>query len=121
YDIDIAFSYLYKGWRRNAGGMARSLAKGKFSAVKERITVLSTRENDPFDIYEWLYALHLKYNLKPYYFFPVGASSGKYDKHIPPRHTTLKQLIRHHAMGYQVGAHPSWQSGDKNQLLQQEI
>lgn len=121
YDIDIAFSYLCKGWRRNAGGMARSLVKRNFTAVKERIAVLATRKNDPFDIYEWLHALHLKYGLKPYYFFPVGATSGKYDKHIHPRHKVLKQLIRHHAMGYQVGVHPSWQSGDKHQLLQQEI
>lgn len=121
YDIDIAFSYLYKGWRRNAGGLARSLLKGRFSEIIERITVLSTKKDDPFDVYEWLCALHLKYDLKPCYFFPVSHSEGKYDKNIKPNYTGIKELIRHHAIRYQVGIHPSWQSGDKKQLLQHEI
>ncbi len=121
YDIDIAFSYLYKGWRRNAGGLARSLMKGRFYEIRDRITILITKKDDPFDIYEWLDTLHLKYNLKPFYFFPVNTSGGKYDKNISPRYTRIKELILRHAKRYEVGIHPSWQSGDKEQLLQQEI
>jgi hypothetical protein len=121
YDIDIAFSYLNKGFVRNAGGLVRSLLKGELSAVKERIEVLAGKKEDPFDVYEWLYALHLKYNLRPYYFFLVAKDPKGYDKNISPEKEEMQELIRYHSMGYQVGIHPSWQSGDNETLLREEI
>ncbi|HRO47423.1 polysaccharide deacetylase family protein [Agriterribacter sp.] len=121
YDIDIAFSYLHKGITRNAGGLVRSLLKGELADMKERIAVLAKKKEDPFDVYEWLYALHLKYNLQPYYFFLVAASPGEYDKNVDPRHAEMRELIRYHAAGYNTGIHPSWQSGDNNELLEAEI
>ena len=33
----------------------------------------------------------------------------------------MQELIRYHASGYNVGIHPSWQSGDDDALLPQEI
>lgn len=121
YDIDIAFSYLHKGFNRNAGGLVRSLLKGNFAEIKTRIRVLAKKKVDPFDAYEWLYALHLKYNLQPYYFFLVAATRGKYDKNINPQQKEMQELIRYHAVGYNTGIHPSWQSGDNYSLLQQEM
>lgn len=121
YDIDIAYSYLYKGIRRNTGGLVRSLLKGELAAMKERINVLAKKQDDPFDVYEWLYALHLKYQLKPYYFFLVAKSTGEYDKNIDPMQAEMQELIKYHASGYHVGIHPSWQSGDNTSLLEEEI
>lgn len=121
YDIDIAFSYLHKGKKRNIGGLMRSLLRGELADIKERIAVLTGKKNDPFDVYEWLYALHLKYNLRPYYFFLAAASPGEFDKNIPPHQPEMRELIRYHAAGYHTGIHPSWQSGDNRALLQQEI
>lgn len=121
YDIDIAYSYLYKGILRNAGGLVRSLLKGELAAMRERITVLTKRREDPFDVYEWLYALHLKYHLQPYYFFLLAKSTGEYDKNIDPMQAELQELIRYHASGYNVGIHPSWQSGNDAGLLTEEI
>lgn len=121
YDIDIAFSYLHKGIARNSGGLVRSLLKGELADMKERIAVLAKKKDDPFDVYEWLYALHLKYNLQPYYFFLVAAKPGDYDKNVDPQHAEMRELIRYHAVGYNTGIHPSWQSGDDNKLLEDEI
>lgn len=121
YDIDIAFSYLHKGIARNAGGLVRSLLKGELASAKDRIDVLTKRKEDPFDVYEWLYALHLKFGLQPYYFFLVAGSPGKYDKNVDPNHAEMQELIRYHAAGYNVGVHPSWQSGDSIALLEEEI
>lgn len=121
YDIDIAFSYLHKGITRNAGGAVRSLLKGELDAIKDRLDVVTKKKDDPFDTYEWLYALHLKYNLHPYYFFLLASSPGLYDKNIDPAHPEMKELIRYHATGYNVGIHPSWQSGDNKTLLSEEI
>lgn len=121
YDIDIAYSYLYKGLLRNTGGLVRSLLKGQLAAIKDRLEVLMKKKEDPFDVYEWLYALHLKYHLQPYYFFLVAKSTGEYDKNIDPMQAEMQELIRYHASGYQVGIHPSWQSGDDTSLLQEEV
>ena len=121
YDIDIAFSYLHKGVTRNAGGAMRSILKGELDAVKERLDVITKKKDDPFDTYEWLYALHLKYHLRPYYFFLLAGSPGLYDKNIDPTNPEMKELIKYHAAGYNVGIHPSWQSGDNKALLTEEI
>jgi len=121
YDIDVAYSYLNKGLARNVGGILKSLIKGEISALGERVKVLSGKSDDPYDVYEWLYALHLKYGLKPYYFFLVAKEQKGLDKNIEPTREEMLELIRYHAVGYVVGVHPSWQSGDDDELLREEI
>jgi hypothetical protein len=121
YDIDIAYSYLHKGWKRNAGGLLKSAAKGNWSMVKDRIRVLSGKRKDPYDSYEWLDSLHLYCRLRAYYFFLVAKEQKEYDKNISPENQELKNLVRYHAHGYTVGIHPSWQSGDNESLLEEEI
>lgn len=121
YDIDIAWSYKYKGWKRNAGGLIRDLFIGQFGRIKTRIAVLRGKKQDPFDCYGWLNGLHEKNRLRPYYFFLLADKTGKRDKNISPKHTALKALIADHAIRYPAGIHPSWQSGDKPALVEKEI
>ncbi len=121
YDIDSAYSYLHKGWKRNLGGLLKSIREGKWSAVNNRIGVLMRKRKDPFDTYEWLDSLHLYARTNACYFFLVAASQKGYDKNISPRKKALQDLIRYHAKGYKVGIHPSWQSGDQEQLLKEEL
>ncbi len=120
YDIDIAWSYLNKGIVRNAAGIIKEIATGKWELVKQRLAVLSNKIKDPFDNYQWLDELHKSYELKPIYFFLLAQSSKKYDKNIPPNNYALRQLIKEHDKHYSVGIHPSWQSGDKHHLLKEE-
>jgi hypothetical protein len=110
YDIDMAWCYLHKGFLRNAGGMLRSLIAGDLRQLSKRIEVLRGKRTDPFDVYEWLDALHLKFGLKPYYFFLVADRNSEYDKNISPRKEAMRSLISYHAAGYNTGIHPSWQS-----------
>jgi len=122
YDIDIAYSYLHKGWKRNLGGFLRSAAIGQWSTVKERVGVLRRRRQDPFDAYEWLDSLHLYCRMKAYYFFLVARRQCGVDKNISPARHAFQQLVRYHASGgCRVGVHPSWQSGDNPALLKEEI
>ena len=121
YDIDIAWSFLYKGWKRNVGGALKALITGRWKELKLRIDVLSRRQPDPFDAYEWLDSLHLYCRLKPYYFFLVAARNKGVDKNILPSSPALQQLVQYYGAGYRVGVHPSWQSGDKDPLLKEEI
>ncbi len=121
YDIDIAWSYLHKGWLRNAGGLFKSLMNNKWEIVQQRIKVLFGIEKDPFDSYRWLDELHEKHQLKPIYFFLLAQQNKDYDKNIPPEKKALQKLIQYHNSKYNIGIHPSWQSGDKHELLKEEI
>ena len=121
YDIDIAWSYKHKGWRRNIGGMLQSLVRGEWVLVKERIQVLRGKQKDPFDAFGWMNKIHEQYKLKPYYFFLAAEKRGRYDKNIPPSCKAMQELIRDHVIRYPVGIHPSWKSGDDVSLLKKEI
>lgn len=121
YDIDTAWSYLNKGWRRSMGGTLKALATGKWARAGERVAVLRGREQDPFDVYEWLDSLHLYCRMRPYYFFLAAARQSGVDQNIPITATGLQELIRYHASGSRIGVHPSWRSGDEENLLKEEI
>ncbi|WP_431213181.1 hypothetical protein ACQ86N_47500 [Puia sp. P3] len=43
------------------------------------------------------------------------------DRNIPTSSAGLQQLIAYHAMGYRLGVHPSWRSGDREGLLKEEM
>ncbi|HTI08232.1 MAG TPA: polysaccharide deacetylase family protein, partial [Puia sp.] len=122
YDIDMAYSYLHKGWKRNMAGLLRSLIKGEWARLVERVRVLRRRQQDPFDAYEWLDSLHLYCRMKAYYFFLVAGRPQGLDKNITPSEKAMQELVRYHASGaYRVGLHPSWQSGDEEMLLKEEV
>lgn len=121
YDIDEAYSYRHKVWWRSAGAAAKDLLKGKFSRFLLRRKVLNNKETDPFDSYTWIADLHRPYKLNPRYFFLVAEKAGRYDRNILPLETAMQVLIKHHADHYNIGIHPSWQSGDDTSLLKKEI
>lgn len=121
YDIDIAWKYKHKGWKRTIGGMINSIVKGEFAEVIKRIKVLFGFEKDPYDVYEWLDALHLNNNLNPEYFFLIANKIKGKDKNIHSSKKAYQQLIASHSSVNKAGIHPSWQSGDAVNVLQAEI
>jgi len=113
YDIDIAYSYKHKGLLRNIGGFLKDPSA-------ERIKVLTGKMKDPFDCYAWLNQLHQQYNLQPVYFFLVAERNSGYDKNILPQKDIMWKLVKHHSKKYDIGLHPSWQSGDDKSLIKKE-
>jgi len=113
YDIDIAYSYKYKGFVRNIGGFFKSPSV-------ERMKVLLGSQKDPFDSFTWLHELHQQNKLQAIYFFLVAEKNGQYDKNILPHKEVMWQLIKRHSKKYAIGIHPSWQSGDNPDLLNKE-
>ena len=94
---------------------------GKWTAARDRLVVLSGKRKDPFDTYEWLDSLHLYCRVRAYYFFLLANQPKGYDKNISPSHPAFQNLIKYHGKGYTLGIHPSWQSGDQEELLEEEI
>jgi hypothetical protein len=121
YDIDEAYSYKHKEWWRSAGGAIKDLLKGNLNKFLLRRKVLNNKTEDPFDSYDWIDNLHRPYKLKSRYFFLVPEKIAKYDRNILPKETALQGLIKQHADKYDIGVHPSWQSGDEPLLIKKEI
>jgi hypothetical protein len=121
YDIDEAYSYKHKEWWRSAGAAIKDLVRGNLNKFRLRRQVLNNKTDDPFDSYDWIDNLHRPNKLKPRYFFHVAKKTGKYDRNNLPSEMATQNLIRHHAGKYDIGVHPSWQSGDDPKLIKKEI
>ncbi len=121
YDIDEAYSYKHKEWWRSTGAAIKDLLKGKLNKFRLRRKVLNYKADDPFDSFDWIDNLHRPYKLKPRYFFLVPEKTARYDRNILPKETALQALMKHHAGKYDIGIHPSWQSGDDPSLIKKEI
>ncbi len=121
YDVDIAYAYLYRRGLRRIGGWVRDLVQGNTAQLLQRIRVITGRETDPYDVYEWLDALHMRYGLRPVYFFLAAARHEGPDRNIDPRLPAFRELVRYHAAGYTIGMHPSWKSGDDPDVLAREL
>ena len=121
YDIDEAYSYKHKGLARTAGGFAKQLLTGNWGDANTRIAVLNNKAIDPYDSFLWMDKLHTENTMHPIYFFQIAHKRGEYDKNILPSHPAMKQLIQQLSEKYTVGIHPSWRSGDEENLLPEEI
>jgi hypothetical protein len=115
YDIDIAWSYLHKGWIRNVGGALKNI-----STLPERIRVLREIEKDPFDCYEMLQQVHTKNAESPIYFFLVANKRSSLDKNINPNNKAFRQLIKKISSFAIVGIHPSVYSNTEKSALSAE-
>ena len=120
YDIDIAWSFRNKGFKRNFGGILQLLLKGKFRKMVHRVRVVRKKRQDPFDSYQWMDQLHDQFKLHPVYFFLVATEKSKYDKNIDVTNDEFRQLIQSISSKYKIGLHPSWASGDIPSLLTKE-
>jgi hypothetical protein len=121
YDIDEAFAYRHKSWWRNAGAAMKNLLQFQLGSFRERIAVVRGKKSDPYDAYSWMDELHAGFSSQPVYFFLLAEKTGRYDKNISPIDPAMRELISRHAAQYDIGIHPSWQSGDDTTLLQMEI
>ena len=116
YDIDIAYSYTYKGFIPTVGGYLKDLMAGKMQQVRERNAVLNGAQ-DPFDSFDWLFDLHGKYRKRPVYFILSALKRTAFDKNIHPKHPAMKQLIKKLAANGDIGLHPSYYSNRDTDLI----
>lgn len=120
YDIDMAWVFRNKGFRRNAGGILLLMLKGRFGKMLHRLRVARGKKKDPYDAYEWMNELHSAHHLHPIYFFLVAKDVGHYDKNINTDNPEFRALVKTIASQYETGLHPSWASGDSLSLLTKE-
>jgi hypothetical protein len=117
YDIDYAWSYLHKGFKRTLGGIARDFLKNQ-KQLFERFKVIFGQQ-DPYFTFDYLDGLHQEHQLSPIYFFLVG-EHGTYDKNISIEKKQFQQLIQRINNQYKTGLHPSYQSNANKSILKKE-
>lgn len=108
-DIDQAWKYRHKGWRRNIGGFMGDLVSGDKYKVRERLRVMTRAIDDPFDNFEYQKEVHDKTGTIPIYFIEVGKRST-YDKNLPVTNEHFADLIKKLDSQGIVGMHPSYTS-----------
>jgi hypothetical protein len=116
YDIDIAYSYTYKGLMHTIGGYLKDIVAGNKQRIKERTASLKG-DKDPFDSFDWLFDLHVKYHIRPVYFILSAQSRSAFDKNIHPAHPAMKRLIKRLAADGDIGLHPSYYSNRDTDLI----
>ncbi len=120
YDIDQAFAYRHKGWKRAAGGFIKDSLTFRCSNFFKRLSALIHLQPDPFDTYDYLFELQKRYNLCPVFFFHPG-TNGTFDKNCLPENRHVGNLIKNLTDHADFGIHPSYLSAEKPQLLTEEI
>ena len=120
YDIDESFAYRHKPLWLQAAGLLRDLFAGRLSWVAERIRVLQHRAADPYDAVAFMRSLHSDLSTRPISFLLVAQTRSKYDKNLSPDHPAQRACIRLLSEWSEIALHPSWQSGDKPNLLMEE-
>jgi len=120
FDIDMAYSYLYKSAQVTLGGFIRSLLLSDFKELNERFLVLARRMKDPFDTYDYIFSVCEEFSLNPHFFFLLGDRS-KFDKNISYSNEAYRELIERIAHKARTGIHLSYKSHVSTDRMQREI
>jgi len=120
YDIDIAYSYKYKGAGRTVGALGKDILNGKLHSAGRRFNVLSGRAQDPYDCFAWLQHIHEALALHPYFFVLSSLRTTAFDKNIAPLHPRMSALIRSFTIAATVGLHPSYYA-QQDGILEKEL
>ncbi len=112
-DIDNAWAIKNKGTFRSTASIVKAALKLNFNEVKQRRAVLSEKEKDPYDTYEYIDSVAKKNSDKVKFFFLLG-NYGKHDKNISFKNNSFRELIQKISSKYDIGVHPSFQTGNKN-------
>lgn len=117
-DVDNAFAYKHKGWRRTLGGYLQDIQS--MEDRNHRYQVLLGHQQDPYDTFDLMHRFHREHELRPVWFFLLG-NYGPYDKNISYRKRAYQKLIGEIADDHPVGIHPSYGSDSSPERIRQEI
>ena len=117
-DIDSVFAYKAKPLFRQMAALSKDLLSGRFNEVRNRLSVVIGRNQDPNDNFDW--QLSALGNKTAMYFIQSGPY-GPYDKNISPLQNDFKKILQKliHA-GHTIGLHPSYSSDSKSDAILRE-
>lgn len=116
YDIDLAWAFRERPVWYQVAALAKDSFRWNWDSWRDRLRVLFLKQQDPYDTYEWLHALHQQHELNPVYFWLLG-DLGPFDRSIAVRRTAFRQLIRRIRAFYPCGLHPSYRAAEQPRQL----
>ena len=119
-DIDIAYAYLGRRFYRTMGGFLRSAFQNNWKEISERYKVITGKEPDPFDTYDFLEQIHANITTTPVIFILAGRYNPL-DKNLPLAHPLMRKLLFRLTRNNKIGIHPSYTSNQVNGRLHKEV
>lgn len=108
-DIDNAFAYANKGFKRNLGGLAKDVFSLKFGNIAKRIESNFNSDKDPYNTFNFINNLSKDTQTALHYFVLIGDHST-YDKNPNYKNGGFKKLLRSLSNNHSMGLHPSYES-----------
>lgn len=119
-DVDLAFSFKYKGIIRTVIGYFKDLSQLNFKNVKNRTLVLLNFQKDPSDTFQQLYKIQKKYQINTHFFFLLGDYTS-FDTNNDVYSAKFHSLIKSVADFAKVGIHPSYFTMHNFEKLKKEV
>ncbi len=109
YDIDVAYKYKGRSFKRNAGSTGKDLLKFDFQNIYHRIQTLLFNQKDPWDVYDYLQELIQENNLNSIFFFLLG-DHARHDRNLDFKNVIVKKLVDKIKSFSEIGIHPSYKT-----------
>ncbi len=119
-DIDNAWAYKNKSFIRTCGACLKATLKGDFNQIKNRFKVISGKEEDPYDTYNFITEAYKEMPEK-LHFFVLAGSPGRYDRNVSPENKEFRELIKKLSESFELGIHPSYGSVLRKNRLRKEV
>ena len=107
YDIDVAYKFKGRNFKRIAGGTIKDLVNFNFRNIYNRVRTLTNQQEDPWYVYDYLQETIVRNNLNSIFFFLLGDRS-KYDRNLNYKNPLVKNLIDTVSAFSDIGIHPSY-------------
>ncbi|MDG4950301.1 polysaccharide deacetylase family protein [Weeksellaceae bacterium KMM 9724] len=119
-DIDQAYLYQNKSFKRFVGANLRDALKLNLISIARRKLSYFFLMKDPWDVYQEL-KINFEHELnKPIFFFQVG-DYAEFDKNLNFKNKAFQKLIKNTNKWASVGLHPSYQSNQDASILKTEV
>jgi len=119
-DVDNAFAYKFKGFKRTTGANVKNLLRFNFKEIRKRRSVLNGTVSDPYDTFEYLKNVGQDQTIETYFFILLGDYGG-YDRNISHSNSSFAELLKSLSKWAHLGIHPSYKSYLNSHQIEMEI
>ncbi len=111
-DIDNAFAYANKGFRRNVGGLLKDISQLNFDKIIPRLKSNIHSKYDPYNTFDIINSISEQSQTALHYFVLIADYSA-YDKNPHYTNKGFRELLKGLSNKYVMGLHPSYNSSDQ--------
>ncbi len=116
FDIDNPWAFRNKGLLRNMAGGLKAMWQSRYSDFQQRLAVLRGSLQDPFDNYEYIRGIEMKFHFTSIFFFLFG-DYDRLDSNYTRNTAQFKNLVQQIGKDHPTGIHPSLRSNFQDRLL----